>query len=60
MGCARAANMLMLGASAALSGMIGRRFLLDAIEKNISGLPPQDVAVNKKALLKGFELFYEN
>jgi len=59
LGGSRAANMVMLGAAAALTGLMDRRFLLDAIEENISGISPRDVAANKKAFLKGFEL-YEN
>jgi 2-oxoglutarate ferredoxin oxidoreductase subunit gamma len=59
MGSARAANMVMLGAAAALTDIIDERFLLDAIEENISGLQRRDVAVNKKAFIKGFAL-YEN
>ncbi|WP_420264826.1 2-oxoacid:acceptor oxidoreductase family protein [Candidatus Magnetominusculus dajiuhuensis] len=55
LGNTKAANMIMLGAAAAITGILEKEDLLSAIEGDVSECMLQALSINKRAILKGYE-----
>ncbi|MBF0567844.1 MAG: 2-oxoacid:acceptor oxidoreductase family protein [Nitrospirae bacterium] len=55
LGNTKAANMIMLGAAAAITGILEKDDLLSAIEGDVSECMLQALSINKRAILKGYE-----
>ncbi|MCG6553656.1 MAG: 2-oxoacid:acceptor oxidoreductase family protein [Candidatus Magnetominusculus sp. LBB02] len=56
LGNTKAANMIMLGAMAAITGILKKENLLSAIEGDVSECMLQALSINKRAILKGYEI----
>ena len=56
LGNTKVANMIMLGAVAAVTGLIGKEDLLGAIESDMSECMLKALPINIRAILKGYEL----
>ncbi|MBF0458176.1 MAG: 2-oxoacid:acceptor oxidoreductase family protein [Nitrospirae bacterium] len=57
LGNTKAANMIMLGAAAAITGLMGKEDLLIAIESDdMSECMLKALSINKRAILKGYEI----
>ncbi|MEO5355945.1 MAG: 2-oxoacid:acceptor oxidoreductase family protein [Nitrospirae bacterium YQR-1] len=56
LGSKKSANMLMLGAVASMSGILKKDDLLSVMEKDSARLPAETLALNKRAIEKGFEI----
>ncbi len=56
LGNTKVANMIMLGAVAAVTGLIGKEDLLGAIESDMSECMLKALPINIRAILKGYEI----
>ncbi|MBF0516907.1 MAG: 2-oxoacid:acceptor oxidoreductase family protein [Nitrospirae bacterium] len=56
LGNTKAANMIMLGAAAAITGLMAKEDLLNAIESDMSECMLKALSINKRAILKGYEI----
>ncbi|KWT95125.1 2-oxoacid:acceptor oxidoreductase family protein [Candidatus Magnetominusculus xianensis] len=56
LGNTKAANMIMLGAAAAITGLLAKEDLFSAIESDMSECMLKALSINKRAILKGYEI----
>jgi 2-oxoglutarate ferredoxin oxidoreductase subunit gamma len=56
LGNTKAANMIMLGAAAAITGLMKKEDLLGAIESDMSECMIKALSINTRAILKGYEI----